>query len=469
MSADQTTFNRHKRGKLGKRLIFLTALLFVSVIVIVIYLSISKEKNTSQEYNTNLDLIYDTQKPILIERDGLYGYIDINGKELVSPHYSEATEFFGDYAYVAVQNTSDFSYDIFIIDKTGESVLEPESASLDAQNGVWIIDDRLHDATLKQISSDGINIISNLSNGYYKYFDDESKKYGLMSSAGDILYPCGVDDCDIDIQTVSPALKDKYALVSGKTILDLTSNKRPLRTVSVLEIGDKDMVNMGDNIFMVGMDTAQQKSIYLANDKIAYETSSNAYLSMYDPIKSTLLMDFGSEYKYVNIVDNNTSSTAPNDTPLSITSSEMANYHINTCASNNAEKSLKRNGEEVFSCGRYIFYRVLPSELYDYIKHTYGKDIILTVDTQNKSHLVDLKTMETVFSFDSPDVQFDTSTFIIAVAKDEIIAYNVVSNKSKVFTGASVNSVTSNSISIVKQEEISYYDANLELIYSYSR
>ena len=72
-------------------------LIAVSIIVLlgISFLILKKSKKSNFNY-----AIFDQNKPIIIKKDGKYGYINTSGKVIVEPQYEDVRDFNGNYAIV---------------------------------------------------------------------------------------------------------------------------------------------------------------------------------------------------------------------------------------------------------------------------------------------------------------------------------------------------------------------------------
>lgn len=474
---DDTIINQNlttlRKRKVRKLLIFVAAIALATATVITVCLVINKK---NQPYNENLSYLFDPEKPILVMKDNLYGYVNTNGDEIIPLRYHQADEFFGEYAHAVILDTTNASATTLIINKKGEPILKPANALLDTLHGTWLIDGKLYDRELNQKSPENITVLYGLPNGFYKYQKDDTKEYGLMSSTGTIPYSCGEIDCEISIRPVSPLLNNYYALVSGDTILDLSSKADTLEPILISDVSSNPKTNLGNNIFAESAGNST-RNYYLYDGK-AYEAPYGAQMSLYDALEPTIMLDFGSNYsatgenvryKFFTATDRKISNSFPDGIPLDMNSAELAQYYIHKCEGDSSNKSLRKGKKEVFQCGQYIQYRALPTDLYAYLRHSQNKQLILAVDKDHNSHLIDLKTKKTLRSFDADNVSFSSkNTFATAMGNDKkLLVYNLLSGKSLEITNASIYSTVSNAIAITDKNSITYYNTNLDSMYSF--
>ena len=113
-----STNNKNKLNLNNKKLLIIVgcSLLFLVLFIALIIYFITSGKPISQVYNPD--------SPILINKNGKYGYIDSKGKVLIKPKYEFAYPFYGDYALVVV-NDSEEKYNL--IDKKGNVKLSVKS------------------------------------------------------------------------------------------------------------------------------------------------------------------------------------------------------------------------------------------------------------------------------------------------------------------------------------------------------
>ena len=144
-------------------------LIVVSIVVLlgISFLILKKGKKGNLNY-----AIFDQNKPIIIKKDGKYGYINTSGKVIVEPKYEDVRNFNGNYAIVyEMVKTDDGEKKLCkIIDKNGKVKITPQedgycSIEYISDYNIYIIDNKLYDSNLQKLSSDDKNVKYN-KDGY---------------------------------------------------------------------------------------------------------------------------------------------------------------------------------------------------------------------------------------------------------------------------------------------------------------
>lgn len=108
-----------KLQKVDRRIWIIGALVLTIVIGVTIIFLNSGYKNPLHA------AIYDPKKPVPVEENGVFGYVDFEGEMLIEPQYETADPFYGDFALV---KTNDETSKYKIIDRTGAVVKESTTA-----------------------------------------------------------------------------------------------------------------------------------------------------------------------------------------------------------------------------------------------------------------------------------------------------------------------------------------------------
>jgi len=123
-----------------RRLLIIGGIILGIIILTVLIITLSKNND-----NLILEGIFASDKPIIIKKDGKYGYITSNGKELIEAKYTKASEFYFDYALVSRENEENKTV-YQIIDKKGSTLMEVDNSyepKYIEETGVWLIDNFL--------------------------------------------------------------------------------------------------------------------------------------------------------------------------------------------------------------------------------------------------------------------------------------------------------------------------------------
>ena len=93
----------------------------------------SVENNGGQKYSVNLlsDEYFDETNPIPVKKNGKYGYVSSEGKEIVDFIYDNVWRFIGKYGVVSN------NYSNKIIDRTGKIIYSAEDHKIDFSNAKY--------------------------------------------------------------------------------------------------------------------------------------------------------------------------------------------------------------------------------------------------------------------------------------------------------------------------------------------
>lgn len=462
--------NKPKRG-FNKRILFIGIIVLVLIGVGLFFLLFKSSKQTNNLFNEN--------NLIKIKNNGMYGYINSNGKIVIEPKYSSASDFYGKYALVRENIKSAYgeSEAYEIIDAKGNVIVTPKSyysveylANLD----VWVIDDRLYNSELKPISEEGVEVDYG-EEGYFSWNDRVKKQGGIMNASGKKTYTynfkSGEDYIGIDVSENAPILKErycritvdneKYAIVNcdtGKVIYDYTDKYISLEDDNIFEVSDKDSYK---TLF----------SLYIQGDKILYQTENgnielygghvdNGYISVHDNNKYEYIA-------YIDIKEGKVVSERP--TNSSYEYSSLNEWEIKTGITEfecNYKYGLKKGDKILVECGwDDIDYLSLP--LYEYLESK-GKSYVLG-EKDSKMYLINPKNGKVVAEFNSSSVyDSSSSTFLYYTDKDtkKKVIYNLATNKSLVLDDHDDYDIYSNYITVESGNKINYYNTDLKLIYT---
>ena len=170
----------------------------LGVIIIAIVLISVLGNSTSKD---TAGLIYAENNPIIIEKDGKMGAINKKGKVIIEPQYEELSYFLGDYALGVKDLDNTSSDDYFEIINTKGKVIKTGKSydlDLDAEHGIWVIEGKLFNQNLKQLTPDNIRVDLD-DEGYLTLMDLEGK------TRQDLKFP---DDTEEDKQYADLIIED---------------------------------------------------------------------------------------------------------------------------------------------------------------------------------------------------------------------------------------------------------------------
>lgn len=210
------TYNNPGKGKSRrKKIILAIVVLLILVGVIAFFLIKGLFKN---DEISNLNYIFDPDKPIIIEKEGKYGYITSEGKTMIEPQFNDANDFYGDYAVVSVDNPDEYAYNdnlYQIIDKKGNvklevnSYIEPEYYS---DYNIWVANGILYDSKLNPMLEEGITV-NYISDGYLAYVNNIKNEAGIMTYKEKVLFTLPSNSINVDICSAEYDTDDLYASV----------------------------------------------------------------------------------------------------------------------------------------------------------------------------------------------------------------------------------------------------------------
>lgn len=449
--------------------IIIVAAIVLAIIIIALIFTLGRQTNNEKI----VGLTFDPDKLIQFEQNNLYGYISAsNGKEIISPKFSDANAFYGNYAIVEIKENNTTKY--CIIDKKGNTKLSSFARiKYISEYGLYIVDNKLYNESLKALTDDKTNI-SYRDFGYSSYikYDKNNKatEGGIINSTGKKVYSYKFKDSESFFScTISEAderLEEYYAKVNVENkkyaIVNLKNGK------VVYDYTDKSITVYDDNIFKISSNGNIESISCYANNKIIYQTSEDVEVSYYDIDNKILQLynrsaDYSNRYSYYDLNKKTLLDTKPSKEEVSSIES-LTGYKSFT--SNNKHGVMK--GEKTILSCEYNDIEFLSPSTFNYIKSKNGEELVLAKsgDTYN---LINLKNKKTVFSFKTSNVNtYSTSTFVKAKLTDtkETCVYNLLTRKSMTFDSDSQVSVYSNYIVVTKDNHKTYYNTKLKEIYN---
>ncbi len=414
--------------------------------------------------------------PILIEKGDKYGYIDTNGNVIIPFKYDDAWSFIGGYTRVSEITDVDGYLDelFYLIDTKGNIIYTANSSRgilYYDRYDVWIINGKLYNGSLKQLSADSITV-DYKDNGYLSW--ESEKSAGIMDYTGKITYTYNFsgdeDFLSINVPDVSATLKEKYCIVNVENkkyaIVNCETGK------VVYNFTDYYISEYDNNIFELSLKSNFEfvSSIYIQNDQIIYETNDQNIDLYYDSSGYVKIDDsnkpYSERYSYINILTGEITQEKPSVDIPTITSidiwEEYTNYKQQSC--DNGGYSLVKDDTVVVPCG-YDSFKYFDLNLYKYLVSK-GKDYVLA-KKDRKTYLVDLKTGQVVEEFNMPSViTREDSSFVYYQDDNGTYIYNLISGKS--FTTSDVDAkvyIRSNYFVIKQDSKSDYYNMDCKLIY----
>ncbi len=415
--------------------------------------------------------------PILISKNGKYGYIKANGDVFIEPKYIYAEDFHYGYAVVKEKDN-----EYKIIDKKERVKLSGKATSMPkyySDYGIWLIDNKLYDNNLHVIFK-GDGNLNYISNGFFEFLNNKDKSSGIVSSTGKMTFSWDNDYISVSLsKTVSPNV---YGIISDMEENEEIINLKNGKVVYKLEDSkNKYLRESTGGVFRVIDRTANYKTekwIFIENDKIAYETKDSIY-DMQGVSNHIVKKDYGKDYltlgktkriEYYNV----DSKQVILDYDI-IENDEHAynmQYYYNYSLSKSGKLyGLKQNNENVLE-QKYTSINFLNYGLFKFLDENYKKRIVILEENEKKA-LYDLNSNSYIKKFNSPSLAIDNnSTFVVAtifkadgLTKDKSIVFNLVTGKEKTFDISREIEVHSNYIKVNNGSTSEYYNGDLEMIY----
>jgi len=433
--------------------------------------------------NKALELKYAQDRPIEIKKDGLYGFIDTNGKTIIEPKYTMVVEgFHGDFAYVAKKDgSSDASYynnnDYFIINKSGEEKVKADygtSIEYIEEYSVWIINSRLYDEKLNPITGENYKI-EYIDSGYISFKNDTDKTFGIMNMRGDTKFVKNVTEGDsfliAGLGDRDSSLKEVYGVItmseSNEAIVNFETGK------VVYDFGQKNVIEEDDNIFELydNDNPDDNQMIYVAKDKIVFQTEKNKIvdLEFYNFNDQILKVEYGySNYKYYDIKNDKLLDKAPSGYSSSSQTIDIIELEFGYKQMDCSNKKGIIKGEDIILPCEYDRVTFITSEVFKYVKNKTGKEIVVA-ENGDKYSIIDLRNKSVLKTFDVGIVS--TSQYSVFLSNDyysgdeTITVFNMINNKSADFDKDSDINYSTNYFTVKKDGKKAYYNGDFKKIY----
>lgn len=404
----------------------------------------------------------DENSPIIIYEDGKYGYVNTKGKVLIKPTYKQASRFYGKYA--VVQDDEVYK----IIDKKGTVKFENDNYSklkYIQDYNVWLIEDKLYNSNLKQISGKNI-IVSYEKNGIFKWKTSDNKQSGLMNYKGKKIFTYKFKDNEKSLNILSinsdnsSSESKKYCLINidnnkysildcdnGKQIYKLTDNKINNISDTIYEVKDKDNKKFIERLLII-----KGKIVYKTDESDYNIIKHNTYFTVKDKDDNKYVLR-----KTGKIVDSEPTS----DDNISAVEQYLG-YTKFSCDNG---FGVKKNDKVKVKCeyDRIKFFDIVTTR---YLKSK-GKEYVLA-RKDKVYYLINIKNGKVKEKFNTDNIStYSVSMFITYRDLDtnEKYVYNLKTGKSiKVDTNASVT-LYENYFTL-EGDKIDYYNNNLKLVYT---
>lgn len=455
-------------------------IIIIGVVLLVILLVVIFVLNKGSKTDRLLDIIYNKDNPVLVEYDGLYGYVSSTGEELINTEYMYATPFYGEYA-LASKDTEKGKYEF--IDKSGEVALKIESEEAPkyyADYGIWFIDNKIYDENLKVVFNKN-GKLSYIGSGFFEFLEDNEKSSGIVDYKGKMTFSWDEDYISVSLSK-SPSFMDDYAIVSNMEEIEKIVNLANGKVIYELEDAkNKYLREEKDNIFRIVNRSDNYKTdewLYVDNNKIAYRTSETIYdMSLYDYKDNVLKIDYGINYSDLGkkereeYYDFKKHMKVEAGIELSENAVYMKNLYGYELMKDN-DKYVIVKGDSAILEAIYDEILFLPNKLFSYIEDVNKTQIVL-LSSEEGIEVYDLKKEKTLEVIDASHVEMkEDSTFLMftkyeedGYTKGEYIIYNLLTGKSMKVNANNDVELYSNYVTVADTEFITYYNTSLEEIY----
>lgn len=438
-------------------------------------------------------LILDPKKPIKIEKDDKYGYISHKGKELITPKYDYADEFYGDYAVVGVENTdpetsSYIDYKYQIIDQKGKEQLK-ESVSFEpefyGEYNIWVIDNVLYNSKLKAITKEDIEI-DYIGAGYLEYTNYEQQKVGIMDYKGKSIWHTDNIYIDSEVGANIYDEKDLYAVVKTSNLDDKETweviSLKKKKSIYTLETNNDDSLEVEDNgiVSIEDDDYDTHTWLYFKDGKLKYEIKDENIEEMivYDYDNQILRLDYGYDYdeyeyvyKYYDVKEEKLTSEKPANTDdADEQENDLYELYYGFKTFESSDKYGLMAGDKILVPANYDDVEFLSAAPFVYMRDFKNQELVI-FEKDDKMILYNVKNKKEVATFDSTYVSDSESSSFLKFSKEEdydtvgYIVYNLISGKQMEFDEDAEISLRSNYIKVETDSSTIYYNTDLEKVY----
>lgn len=437
-------------------------------------------------------LILDPKKPIRIEKDDKYGYISSKGKELISPKYDYADEFYGDYAIVGVENTdpetsSNIDYKYQIIDQKGKEQLK-ESVSFEPEfydeYNIWIIDDVLYNSKLKPITKEDIEV-DYIEAGYLTYQNFEQGKSGIMDYKGKSIWHSDKISISAEIEENIYDETDLYAVINTSDLEDdetwevLSLKKK--KSIYTLESKDDSLEIEENGIVAIEDDDNETHTwLYFKDGKLKYEIKDYEIEEMivYDYENQILRLDYGYDYdefeyvyKYYDVKEEKLTTEKPANTDdAEEQENDLYELYYGFKTFESSDKYGLMAGDKILVPANYDDVEFLASVPFVYMRDVKNQELVI-FEKDEKMILYNVKSKKEIATFDSTYVSDSEGSSFLKFSKEEdydtvgYIVYNLITGEQMEFDEDADISLKSNYIIVETDSSTIYYNTDLEKVY----
>lgn len=468
----------HKKGFNKKLLIPIIGVVALVAIIAVVLMLTNTESNISENKILEAKLALDPDRLILVEKDDKYGYISTKGKEKIDFKYDYADGFEDGYAVVGTEPTdgSYNDYDYQIINEKGKEQLKESTDSLPkyyAAYSMWIIDGKLYDKKLNQLS-DNDQTIDYLGHGYSSYTDYEKDESGIMNNEGKSIWKWDGTLMIAEISESEYTDDDIYINVTRFNEKSVIISTKKKKIVYEIENAKDNGITAYDNGIFEVYDTTSFEThtrLFFYNGKKAYEStnSNEGTINIHDYDEHLIRMydNTKSEYKYYNFKKGKyVTDIEAYDEDKSLEKLLERQYGF-TIKDESGKSGIVQDGKEVIPC-KYNEIALLEYKVFLYMKEEKNKEIVLA-KTDKEAILLNVKNGKEIAKFTADYIGMSTTSPFLKIEQydgDKITIYNLITGEQKEFDDSAEIGIGSNHLTVEQDGKTTFYNNDLESIYT---
>ncbi len=454
----------------NKKVLIIAGCIILILIVILIFNGLSNGKGSNKEIKN----LFNRNALIKIKKDNKYGFIDTDGKVIIQPEYTYASDYYGDFAIVS--NSND---EYKVIDNKGNEKVSSKSLySIKYLNGynAWLIEDALYNDKLTRITDENVEVDYE-DYGYLSWKNSKNKTGGIMTASGKITYTYKFEDGE-NYLSIEPSYADSN-LKATYCIVNIENEKYAIVNCDTGKIAynftDKYIDDEDDNVFSISdKDTYDtEKYVFINKDKVAFEVtnpdvdityhSSKNYFEIYDDSVS----NYDDRYSYYFVATDKMlkefDSSNAEDSIFEDEFEELTHYKKFTCDNG---YGLKENDSEIVPCGwnSLEFIDLLP---YQYLLSK-GKNYIIGYK-DNKAYIYDIGKKKAVKELNTTYVSTNELSTLVEYTDKETnneVVLDLETLKSMSFDKNAYINIYTNYFTEKKDNSLDYYNLDFKKIYT---
>lgn len=407
-----------------------------------------------------------------INENGLYGYMDQNGKVVLEAKYVEARKFL--YGLAVVIDESGKRYEI---DKTGKVIFEIKDGEYGAGfstslNGSIVkVNDNLYDTYYNPINNSVETYEDGIFGSVLLRYNKITKKYALVDFTNQVIYE---SDKKFEVDSFYHQYTFSLYLVvkDGNKITIINDDTK--KVIYTIENANEYVFETHDLGFtLIRVDDSTVKSFFIGtNDKVVYEDALSYEVYEGHYIKA---LNTDGSYTYIDARENKI--IKQDEIKLydgfSFSYSYANLFDVYTCNNSYGLETIIIDGEVVMDC----LYGIRPPnrDVLDYLYENHNRKLILFQDGKGIGvyDLVEKKVIKTLLVKDYKDINdilynsFDSGFIIFTNKQDKTEIYSAFNNTNIVLDGTPEVIDADNHIRVYYEDTntYQYYNKNLELIY----